>query len=821
MPSCAPDFLIRFPDPSAPAQTVGVGFVVDSQRVLTCAHVVNAALGRCHLSQEQPGEQDIVTLRLPIRDDGLREARVQRWLPPPTHGVVGGDIAGLVVVGEGLPEDLVAARLAEDPPADRSVELFGYPSEVDRPLGGWVPGVLRNRVGGDLLQIDSDEGAVWRAQPGYSGTPVIAQGSLTVLGMFKAASQDGDYRDSYAIPTTTLREAWEDVLGVLPPSPYKRLAPFEEHDSDLFFGRKADTERLLDAVRKNALVVVVGPSGVGKSSLVQAGLVPALRTSGDWTVAQFRPGSDPFRALAVALLQAEGVQPTVQSLRQRAEDIRGGGLAGLLSDLHAATNRRLLLVLDQMEELFGPELTHSLVAQFVAEILALTGAEGHGTTLVATMRADFYGRLLQLPEVAPRLDGRVVPLSPLGTAGLRRIVAEPAKSRKVSFATGLVDRIVRDAGSEVGTLPLVEFALDELWSRQRRRIIAHEAYEEIGRLEGALRSEVDRVAAGLVDRGIGEPAIRRALLGLVSRTAEALPVTRRTCRTDQLAGEEKAVIDALVEARLVTTDRDDAGRPTAELAHEFLITAWPRLTELVEEEGAFVRWRGEVEQWIGKDYGLLPDAMVAEARRWCDERPEDTAFVIGLVQRSEAEQQRRTRELELARDDARAAARRAEALRLAAQAELAGRRPAGLTATLALSAASLHVEHRLEGDQAARHALAVAALPVSWLAHDGAVLSVGFSPDGRWVVTGSADHTARVFDPATGQERSRLAHDDWVRSVGFSPDGRWVVTGSDDRTARVLPIAADLLVAALEIRMPRELTAAEWERCGGRPAAGA
>ena len=136
MPSCAPDFLIRFPDPSAPAQTVGVGFVVDSQRVLTCAHVVNAALGRCHLSQEQPGEQDIVTLRLPIRDDGLREARVQRWLPPPTHGVVGGDIAGLVVVGEGLPEDLVAARLAEDPPADRSVELFGYPSEVDRPLGG-------------------------------------------------------------------------------------------------------------------------------------------------------------------------------------------------------------------------------------------------------------------------------------------------------------------------------------------------------------------------------------------------------------------------------------------------------------------------------------------------------------------------------------------------------------------------------------------------------------------------------------------------------------------------------------------------------------
>jgi len=374
----APEFLVRFPDPSDTAQTVGVGFVVDSQRVLTCAHVVNAALGREPLSQEQPGERDIVTLRLPIREDGLREARVERWLPPPTHGVAGGDIAGLVVVREGLPDDLVAARLTEDPPVDRTVELFGYPGDVHRPLGGWVPGMLRNRVGGDLLQIDSDEGAAWRAQPGYSGTPVIVPGALTVLGMFKAASPEGAYADSYAIPSATLREAWEDVLGVLSPSPYKRLAAFDERDSHLFFGREEDTDRLLVAVQKSSLLVVIGPSGVGKSSLVQAGLVPALRASGDWATARFRPGSDPFRALAVALLQAEGVQATVESLRKRVDDVRGGRLVGLLSDLHAATDRRLLLVLDQMEELFGPELTPSRVAQFVEEILALTGAEGHG-----------------------------------------------------------------------------------------------------------------------------------------------------------------------------------------------------------------------------------------------------------------------------------------------------------------------------------------------------------------------------------------------------------------------------------------------------------
>jgi len=105
----------------------------------------------------------------------------------------------------------------------------------------------------------------------------------------------------------------------------------------------------------------------------------------------------------------------------------------------------------------------------------------------------------------------------------------------------------------------------------------------------------------------------------------------------------------------------------------------------------------------------------------------------------------------------------------------------------------------------------------SRLTHDGPVWAVGFSPDGRWVATGSSDGTARVFDPATGQERSRLTHDRAVGAVGFSPDGRWVATGSDDKRAQVAPIAAELLVAALEAHLPRELTEAEWERCGGRP----
>ncbi|MGH3993558.1 MAG: WD40 repeat domain-containing protein, partial [Pseudonocardiaceae bacterium] len=393
-------------------------------------------------------------------------------------------------------------------------------------------------------------------------------------------------------------------------------------------------------------------------------------------------------------------------------------------------------------------------------------------------RADFSDRLLAHPDAAPRLDGRFVPLSPLGAGALRRVVSEPAERQEVEFAPGLVDRIVRDARAEVGALPLLEFTLNELWPRQRRRMLTHEAYEEIGGLEGSLRTHAEAAITTLIEDGTSEATLRRALLALISRTGDRIPVTRRACPVAELPADQQAVIDALAEARLVTTDTDRAGRRVAELAHEFLLHAWPRLADLAEDDAAFVRWRGEVEHWQAIRDDLLPDPMIAEARRWCDERPEETEPIRDLVERSEAEQHRRVRELEEARDAARAAARHADALRLAAQAELAGRRPAGLTAMLALAAESLRAAPTFEGDTVARRALGIAALPISRLPHDDWVRAVVFSPDGTRVATASDDRMARVFDVVSGAEQARLPHDDWVWSVVFSPDGTRVATAS-------------------------------------------
>ena len=411
-----PRFLVRFPHPSAPDRPVGVGFLVAERHVLTCAHVVNLALGRDRRAQDPPSEQDLVDLEFPLADDAFCRARVQQWMPPPPSGIrgsEGADIAGLVIV-KGKPPGVAPARLTSGAPAGCQVDVFGYPDAVARPDGVWAPARVAGAVGGGLLQIDADRDGAWQAQPGFSGAPVIDRASGAVLGMFKAASTSDEHDDSYAIPTSLLGAAWPDVLAVLPPNPYKGLAAFTPADAELFLGRDAERAELLGKVRRRPFVLVIGPSGVGKSSLVQAGLVPDLTADG-WASAGCRPSEhpDPFQALAAALCRTEGAASDIQRQRAWAREIRDHGLATLAADLRLASGRRTLLVVDQLEELFHhPD--GEVVARFLERLLELpqTLPGEHPLAVVATLRADFYHRLLGHTGAAPRLADRKVDLSP-------------------------------------------------------------------------------------------------------------------------------------------------------------------------------------------------------------------------------------------------------------------------------------------------------------------------------------------------------------------------------------------------------------------------
>lgn len=207
MPTADPRFLVRFLHQVSAHGTAGVGFVVTERHILTCAHVVNVALGRDERSQESPNADDEVHVRFPLAGGATRSTRVQQWVPPPAAGTRGRDIAGLVIVGdEGLPAGVVPAQLADGAAPGGQVKLFGCPH--GRPDGVWAPGWVQDEVGGGLMQIDAEPKGAWRAQPGFSGTPVIDVTTGTVLGMFKVAGIRHDERpDSYAIPTSELRAA--------------------------------------------------------------------------------------------------------------------------------------------------------------------------------------------------------------------------------------------------------------------------------------------------------------------------------------------------------------------------------------------------------------------------------------------------------------------------------------------------------------------------------------------------------------------------------------------------------------------------------------
>jgi Trypsin-like peptidase domain len=540
----------------------GVGFVVGDRHVLTCAHVVNTALGRAQRDRETPGEDVRVQVDFPAlggpEGAPLRSCRVERWSPPPVSGVVGGDVAGLVLVGEGLPAGAGSARLTEAVGVrEAEVDLFGYPGDPPRRDGAWARCRLGGVVGGGLIQLDADSEAVFRAQPGYSGSPAVVADGVgdAVVGMLAVATRDQDARDAYAIPVARLVDAWPQVLESVPLCPYRGLLPFRAEDAEagLFVGREEEVARLRRMVGERAVVVVVGPSGVGKSSLVTAGLLPGMRGTGEWAGATFRPGRTPFFALAKALYDLEGPAPglSTDAVDRRGAQIREEGLAGLAGKLSVLIGRRILLHADQFEEMLTT-CPPGERAEFLDRVLPAGNVDDVPYRLACTLRADFLRPLLEHADVGPRLQDRLLLLSPMGVATLERAVSEPARVRGVSYDDGLARQIALDAAGGGGGLPLLEFALTELWARQRRRWLTFGDYHSLGGVEGALDRYAEGVFAELAQRGLGD-RVRRVMLALVRSREGAAQATRRVVGRGLLA-RDWDVVEELARRRLLMID---------------------------------------------------------------------------------------------------------------------------------------------------------------------------------------------------------------------------------------------------------------------------
>ena len=444
--------------------------------------------------------------------------------------------------------------------------------------------------------------------------------------------------------------AWPSLVPPDTESPYRGLHAFQEKDEHLFFGREVFSQRLLQLVPNQHLVAVIGSSGSGKSSAVYAGLLPQLRRQGNWLIAQCRPGRDPIYNLAKALVdvgdkdksRGQKLREIHDLVEQLSDQENPLPLMDVINDiLPQNDDARLLLFVDQFEELYTLHPDQTSQHQFLDLLIkALSDNEEDDTSsrnlypnrfhLILTLRADFLGQALDYRTFTDALQDKLVTLGPMNLAELKRAIMQPAHALGIRFETGLVTRILDEVADQGGSLPLLEFALRQLWEWQSSNSLTHVAYESIGQVKGALAEHAEQVYVHLSE---GEQAQARQILVQLVRPGLGTEDTRQQATRADLGEAAWVVVQRLAaaDARLLVTARDELGTETVDLAHEALILSWDRLQGWINADREFLTWREQLRsmlmQWeqVNRDEGaLLRGFSLEEARKWLGERRGDT-----------------------------------------------------------------------------------------------------------------------------------------------------------------------------------------------------
>ena len=522
-------------------------------------------------------------------------------------------------------------------------------------------------------------------------------------------------------------------LEELPPAPgvppFMGMQYFDEHDAGLYYGRETLTARLvgrLGEVDEARFLAVVGASGSGKSSLVRAGLVPAIRRgekladggqpprwSHRWLVHVITPTAHPLEALATSLTREGGPVSSIAALiDDLGRDPRSLHLyARRMTNIRNAP--RLLLVVDQFEELFTLCRSESERNAFIENLLLAAGVEMPVPEAVAegglsdqsgqdisqtgdrmrqdgavqdgpvvaviALRADFYGHCAQYARLRSALGLRQEYIGPMSLEELRRAIEEPARLNDWEFEPGLVDLILREVSNEPGALPLLSHALLETWRRRRGRALTLKGYAEAGGIHRAIAQTADSVYTDL------PPEKRQLARGIFLRLTELGEGTQDTRRraslselfpTPKSAALVESVLNTLVEARLVT-----AGEGTVEVAHEALIREWPALRQWLDEDRESLRLHRHITEaaqaWqaMGRDPGeLYRGGRLAQAVEWANQpgnidalNAQERDFLTASKEMEEREvterEAQRQRELEVERQRAEEQARSAARLR--------------------------------------------------------------------------------------------------------------------------------------------------------------
>jgi energy-coupling factor transporter ATP-binding protein EcfA2 len=647
--------------------------------------------------------------------------------------------------------------------------------------------------------------------------------------------------------------------------PYKGLDYFEESDAKTFFGREQVIEDLVTRLKDSRVIFITGPSGSGKSSLVRAGLIPALKNgailgSEEWLYATMKPGRAPVSELARAASQLAGSARAEKEICDEALEDPTIFSRWCEIVLGSGDEKRAIVFIDQFEEIFTQTTIGETERIAFLKLLTYAGTAQKGRiTLLLALRSDFISNCAAYPELNALLSRQLIQIGAMQPHELVGSIALPALHVGLRIDPDLIAQIINDMRNEPGALPLMQFALKDLFDAHKEKDGIHaltlDGYIEQGGIYKALERHADKSFEKLTEN---EKKLAQFIFSSLVEIGHGTPDTRRTSLFDEIptlnAKPEEMLVTVrkLADARLITTDKQ-AGKDTLTLIHEKLIEAWPWLKKLVNEN---------------RDVIALQNELTADANEW-EEHERDKSYLYSGVRLANVDEQLKSGKLVLSRAiiqyiEAGQARQQNEqririlgvvgvvtliaagvllffiitttnASKLAEQSQRYANTQAVIASTSQANAATAQAANALAvsneqkakeqaieslarqlaaqaqsimASQNAKQNIAVLlsvlsmqmfptvdagqvlqknnlASPIASMTHESLVNAVAFSPDGKYVVSGSGDKTARVWESTTGREVARMTHESLVNTVAFSPDSKYVVSGSGDNTARV------------------------------------
>jgi WD40 repeat protein/DNA-binding CsgD family transcriptional regulator len=593
-----------------------------------------------------------------------------------------------------------------------------------------------------------------------------------------------------------------------PENPYKGLRAFQFADARDFFGRERLIQRIMQRLGERdklaRFLAVIGPSGSGKSSVVKAGVMPALwrgdlRGSDRWFVIEMKPGAHPLDELEIALTRVAANQTA--SLREHLER-DGRGLVRIAGLILPDDESELVIIIDQFEEVFTLVADETKRAQFIDLICQSIIDPRSRVRVIITLRADFYDRPLQYPEFGELVRSRMETVMPLSADELEAAIAKPAARVGIEFEPGLVATIAGDVHYQPGALPLLQYALTELFEQRVNHTLTHEAYAALGGAAGALAKRAEDLYHE--QAAAGQEAIRQMFLRLVALGEGAEDTRRRVLRSELLALSDSEelmdeALDTYAAYRLLTLDHDPASRrPTVEIAHEAILREWERLRTWLNQSRHDIRQQrmlsAAAAEWSQADRDpsyLLRGARLEQMAGWAAESklaltPHERSFLetssAERARQEDVEQERQRRELATQRQLAEQQRHAANRLRY-----LVAGLSAFMVVAIVLTLFAFSREQQAQTAQraaeraaAVNHSLVLASNALDAYEHGDSILATQLALESLNMddPPPEAEIALREIAQRAGIRSILHGHEQRISAVAISADGRFILSGS-------------------------------------------